>query len=326
MPVESPRAAAERARPAATPGADVHAAISRHNRAMSGRPATVLFADVSGSTKLYETAGDAAALEGISRCIAALRGATESFGGRVVKTIGDEVMALFPSPDAAAAAAAEMQGKMEALPEVAGTKLGVRIGFHSGPVLQRDNDVFGDTVNIASRLTEQAKKGEIILSAETAGQLAPIFRSMVRNLYAITVKGKADEVGLAELVWRSDADLTVFAGAKAKARTAAGVLRLRYRGRELVRRREADAITLGRDLGCGLVLDDEMASRSHCTIERRQEKIVLRDHSTNGTYVTIDGDGELLLRRDTVILRRHGWIAFGRPRGPGVETVEFSCD
>src|SRR5687767_9204380 len=114
---------------------------------MSERQATVLFADVSGSTKLYETAGDATALEAISGCLAAATRATQLAGGRVVKTIGDEIMALLPGPDAAAHAAADMQGKIDALPEVAGTKLGVRIGFHHGPVLQRDNDVFGDTVN-----------------------------------------------------------------------------------------------------------------------------------------------------------------------------------
>jgi class 3 adenylate cyclase len=292
---------------------------------MSERHATVLFADVSGSTKLYETAGDATALEAISGCLAAARRATEASGGRIIKTIGDEIMSLFPGPDSAANAAAEMQGKIDALPEVAGTKLGVRIGFHHGPVLQRDDDVFGDTVNLAARLVAQAKKGEIITSAETAQQLGPIFRSMVRNLYAITVKGKADEVALAELVWRRDADATVYAGARAKA-PIQGALRLKYRDRELTRRRDNDSLALGRDPASGIVIEDEMASRQHCTIERRQEKFVLKDHSTNGTYVTIEGDAEILVRRDELTLRKHGWIAFGQPRAAGVEVVEFFLD
>jgi adenylate cyclase len=292
---------------------------------MSERLATVLFADVSDSTKLYETAGDATALEAISGCIAAARRATESSGGRVVKTIGDEVMGLFPGPDAAANAAAEMQGRIDALPEVAGTKLGVRIGFHHGPVIQRDDDVFGDTVNLAARLVAQAKKGEIITSTETAQQLGPIFRSMVRNLYAITVKGKAEEIGLAELVWRRDADATVYAGTRAKA-PIRGALRLKYRDRQVTRRRDKDSISLGRDPASGIVIDDEMASRQHCTIERRQDKFVLKDHSTNGTYVTIEGDAELLVRRDELTLRKHGWIAFGQPRSEDVEAVEFFID
>jgi class 3 adenylate cyclase len=293
---------------------------------MKERHATVLFADVSESTKLYETAGDAKALEAISGCLAAARTATEAAGGRVVKTIGDEVMALFPQPDAAASAAAEIQTRVERLPEVAGAKLGVRIGFHCGPVLQQDDDVFGDTVNMAARLVAQAQKGEIITSEETASMLGPIFRSMVRNLYSITVKGKADEVGLAELVWRRDADATVYAGVRSKPRVAVGTLRLLYRGREIVRRRDADSVTVGRDPASGLVVDDEMASRNHCTIERRQDKFWLKDHSTNGTYITFEDDAELLLQREELTLRRHGWIAFGQPRGPGVEVAEFFCD
>jgi class 3 adenylate cyclase len=292
---------------------------------MGERQATVLFADVSGSTKLYETAGDATALEAISGCLKALRDATEASGGRVVKTIGDEVMGLFPGPDSAAGAAAEMQAKIDSLPLVAGIKLGLRIGFHHGPVLQREDDVFGDTVNLAARLVAQAKKGEIILSTDTVRLLGPMMRSMVRELHAITVKGKSEEVGLAELVWKRDADTTVFASAPQRSVPRAA-LRLKYRGQEVARRRDSDSVTIGRDLANGLVVEDEMASRQHCTIERRQDIFVLRDHSTNGTYVTVEGDAEMAVRRSEVSLRKHGFIAFGQPRAPGVEVVEFFVD
>ena len=293
---------------------------------MSDRLGTVLFADVSGSTSLYETAGDSAALEAISTCLGAARAATEAWGGRVVKTMGDEVMSIFPGPDAAANAAADIQVRIDALPAVAGKKLGVRIGFHHGPVLQRDDDVFGDTVNLAARLVSQAKKGEIILSTDTAGLLGPVFRTMVRELHAITVKGKAEEIGLVELIWKRDADATVYAGVQNRGRMARQALRLQYRGRELPQRRDTESISIGRDPASGLVVHDEMASRQHCTIERRQEQFVLRDHSTNGTYVTFDGDVEITVRRSEVSLRRHGWISFGQPRKPGVEVVEFFID
>src|SRR3989475_10256577 len=123
------------------------------------RQTTVLFADVSGSTKLYETAGDAAALTAIGRCIEHMRKAAESTGGRVVKTIGDEIMALFPSPDAAAGAAPEMHAPLEQLPEVGGAKLGVRAGFHSGPGVQGEGDVVGDPGNNAPRAVEPAGRG-----------------------------------------------------------------------------------------------------------------------------------------------------------------------
>ena len=290
------------------------------------RETTVLFADVSGSTKLYETVGDAAAHEAIARCLERLREAADMSGGRLVKTIGDEVMVLFPRPDAAAMAAARMQVAMEELPAVGGTKLGLRVGFNAGPVIQRDNDVFGDTVNLASRLVDQAGKGQIITSAETAAQLGPLYRSWIRQLYAIQVKGKSEEVALAEIVWRFDQHTTKVASAAPPPRSGRTVLRLRYVGKETVRRRETESITLGRGEDCGLAILDERASRHHCTIERRSDKWILKDHSTNGTWVTAEGESEIVLQREEYTLGKHGWIAFGQTRAEAVEVVEYFCE
>jgi len=219
-----------------------------------------------------------------------------------------------------------MHATIEQLPEVGGTRLGVRVGFHSGPVIQRDDDVFGDTVNMAARLVEQAGKGQIIISHETAELLSPAFRMFTRPLYSIQVKGKAEEVGLCEVMWRPVEDRTTVAGYRTKARPAAAVLRLKYRDTEVTRRRDNDSITIGREQGCGLVVADQKASRQHCTIDRRQDKWVLKDHSTNGTYVTAEGDSEMLLQREELTLRKHGWIAFGQPRSGTTEVVEYFCD
>jgi class 3 adenylate cyclase len=292
-----------------------------------GRHATVLFADVSGSTRLYETAGDAIALETINKMIADMRRATEAAGGRVVKTIGDEVMALFPTPGAAASAASQIQMQTDLLPIIGGMKLGVRIGFHSGPVIQRDNDIFGDTVNMAARLVAQATKEQIITSAETAADLGEGYKDRLRGLYAITVKGKADDVGLCELIWRYDGATTVILkpkGAAAKPKTV--MIRLKYRGKEIVRRRDNDSVTLGRDESSGLVIAEDKCSRHHCTIERRGDHFVLKDHSTNGTYVTIGDEDEVLLQRAEIPLRKKGWISFGQTRIGAHESVEFFCD
>jgi adenylate cyclase len=293
-----------------------------------GRHATVLFADVSGSTKLYEAAGDAMALETINRMLGDMRRATEAAGGRVVKTIGDEVMALFPTPQAAAVAASQIQAETDLLPIVGGMKLGVRIGFHSGPVIQKDNDVFGDTVNMAARLVAQATKEQIITSEETAQTLGETYKERLRGLYAITVKGKAEDVALCELVWRYDGATTVILRPKAapgvKPKTV--MVRLKYRGKELVRRRDNDSVTLGRDESSGLQILEDKCSRHHCTIERRGDKFVLKDHSTNGTYVTIGEEDEVLLQRDEIALRKKGWISFGQTRIGGHESVEFWCD
>src|SRR5882672_4587338 len=170
-----------------------------------------------------------------------MRKAAESSGGRVVKTVGDEVLCIFRLPDAAAAAAAEMQGAVDLLPIESGTKLGLRIGFHAGPVIQQDADVFGDTVNLASRLVATAVKGQIITSSETAKLLNPVIRSSMRELYKIQVKGKAGEVGLCEMQWRrNDEETTVFASGRMKKSQSASVLRLKYHDKEITRRRDND--------------------------------------------------------------------------------------
>ena len=292
----------------------------------TGRETTVLFADVTGSTRLYEAVGDAAASEAIARCVAALRQAVESSGGRVVKTIGDEVMALFQTPDDAATAAARMHISVESLPAVGSSKLAVRIGFQTGNVIQRDNDIFGETVNLASRLVEQAMKGQVLTSDETASMLSPVIRKSMRRLYSIPVKGSNDELVLCEFVWRQSPDITDLATTLSGLRPPRTRLRLRYRGREVPRRRANESVVIGRDQDCQLVVADHTASRQHCTIERRQDKFVLQDHSTNGTYVTLEGEKEILLRREEIALQSRGWIAFGRPRKETTDLVEFACD
>src|SRR5436190_21214652 len=84
---------------------------------------SVLFADVSGSTKLYETAGDAVAHAAIEKCVNLMREKTLKAKGRVIKTIGDEVMSEFPTADAAGDAAIEMQSAISELPPVGGTRI-----------------------------------------------------------------------------------------------------------------------------------------------------------------------------------------------------------
>lgn len=290
------------------------------------RQTVVLFADVSGSTRLYETAGDAVAMEAIERCLALMRKAVEAAGGRVVKTIGDEIMALFSTPDLATGAAAEMQHAIDQLLPVANTKLGLRVGFHAGPVMQRDDDVFGDTVNVASRLVEQAVRGQVITSQETMAQLGPVFRAWTRRLYAIPVKGKSAEVGLCEVIWSQRADTTAISAHRPAPRPAAVMLRLKCGEHERLLRRNPDSITIGREQSPGgMVVADPNASRLHCTIERRQDRFVIIDHSSNGTFVTVEGDGELLLRREEFTLRKRGWIALGQPRASAIEVIEYDC-
>ena len=287
----------------------------------------MLFADLAGSTRLYESAGDRAMAEAIRQCLDVVRRAAEASGGRVVKTIGDELMAVFPDPDQATQAATRMHIAVNALPLIEGQKRSLRIGFHCGPVVQRDGDIFGDTVNLASRLTAQATRGQVLTSAATVTKLTPLLRGATRRLYDITVKGKAADVSLCEVLWARGADVTDFPLGQARQPARFSILRLRLGARELVRRRRVETITIGRDAECTLVIAEATASRNHCVIERRQNHLVIRDHSSNGTFLWVAGDThDLVLRREEFVLRGRGWISFGQPKRTASEVAEYFCE
>ena len=288
--------------------------------------AAVLFADVSGSTKLYETAGDAIAHAAIEKCVNLMREKTLGCNGRVIKTIGDEVMSAFPTADDAAGAAIEMQSAISEMPPVGATQIGIRIGFNHGPVVERDGDVFGDAVNLAARLAAVATKGQIITARETVMQMAPMLKASTRAITTIQVKGKAQEIQVYELIWQQSEDMTTLASQKSVYKPKNAKLKLLVQGSEVVLSAERPAVALGRDASADLVIKERMASRAHGKIERRLDKFVLTDHSANGTFITIEGDKEIVLRREEFTLRGHGWIAFGQSRATATDVVEFFCE
>ena len=293
---------------------------------MADEPASlaVLFADVSGSTRLYESLGDAEALATIGRCVALMSTVCVGHGGRVVKTIGDEVMAVFPSADTAAQAAVEMQARISVHPPVGGSRLAIRVGFHLGPAIEADGDVFGDSVNVAARMAALAKREQIILSAHTADALAPWLRARVRELDTLSVKGKSQDIGIIELIWQdSEEDLTAVA---TRWTPLPARIVLRHGAKEIVLDESATSITIGRDADNDIVIADRKASRLHARMERRRDKFVIIDQSSNGTYVAVDGEPEIMLRREELMLRGRGHVTFGHAYGDDpTEFLGFSC-
>jgi len=286
----------------------------------------VLFADVSGSTKLYETVGDAAAHAAIDLCVKLFANITQEHGGRVIKTIGDEVMAIFPQASDAGRAATDIQLGIASMPPVDKVRLGVRVGLHFGPVVERDGDVFGDTVNLSARLTEMAARGQIITSLETVEKLGDLQRLDCRKLYAIPVKGKEKDVQICEILWTDVDDATTLAAPRTRNEKASMVLRVSYRGRNIVLPTERKTLVLGRDATADLVVAERMASRMHCEIEERTGRFFITDRSANGTWVTIDGSAEVILRREESMLHGHGFISLGQPNAAATEVVEFFCE
>ena len=284
----------------------------------------VLFADIAGSTKLYDTLGDTQAKRMIDECIALMRAITAQYGGRVIKTIGDEVMCVLPDADSGCLAAMDMQLKISALPIVSGVQRAIRAGFHVGGVIEENNDVFGDTVNLAARMAGLAKGTQIMTTRATVDRLSTLLRSATRPIAALSVKGKGDDVEVCEVIWQASDEMTMSTPSiLAAARNV--VLWLKHAGQEHLLEQANSGIILGRDASCQIVVADRMASRQHARVERRRDKFFLIDQSTNGTFVSVAGEPEISLRREEVMLRGTGQIAFGHSVGEGnEEVVEFS--
>ncbi len=285
----------------------------------------ILFADVSGSTTLYEKLGDQRALAGIESVLSELRKSVAVQHGRVVKTIGDEVMAVFEPADGAMQAACDMQTRVAAISPTGNVRLAIRVGFHYGPAIEDKADYFGDAVNTAARMAGLAKGGQVITSGPTVDALSPLLRASTRDLDAMPVKGKQDEIRIFEVIWQDSEDLTTLASRESPVIMHAPTLTLTYRDHVLTLGAAKPSASLGREAGNDLAIADKMASRVHCKIEYRRGKFFLTDQSTNGTYVTVEGDAELMLKREQLLLRSRGVISLGASSAAaGAEIVAFA--
>jgi adenylate cyclase len=298
-------------------------------------PRAILFADVSGSTELYEKLGNKPAKKAIDLCLNELRGIVGAHQGQVVKEIGDELMVMFGKAETALQAAAEMQQRVTVLPPIAGVKLAIRIGFHLGQVLEDEEnkgDFWGDAVNVAARLAGLAKAGQVLTSSVTVNTLPPAQRDTLRDLGAISVKGKQDAVHVYELLWGDTDDATQLVGRASSARreTASSTrletkLTLSAAGRTLVFPPDKNVLVLGRDKICDFVVEEKTASRRHARIERKGLQYFLVDESTNGTYVAVEGDREVVLSRDRLLLGERGKIALGTSTSSAAASISFEC-
>jgi class 3 adenylate cyclase len=290
----------------------------------------ILFADVVGSTKLYELMGDLKARDMVAICIDAMRSATEQNHGTVIKTMGDEVMSTFPSADDALNAAAQMQQTISTHPDlkVEGQPVAIRIGCHFGPVVLENRDIFGSAVHTANRMTSQAKASQIITTATMVDKLTPDWRAAVRQIDVATLKGRSDEVALFEVLWQTE-DVTSMLPAIALSQRDGRRhrLRLRYQGQEVVVDDQRTNVTIGRAEDCDFVVKGNLISRLHARIEINRNKFVLIDQSTNGTFVQTKDGEEAFVRRDSMQIKGEGLIGLGKvPEQTSAQSIRFICE
>lgn len=167
------------------------------------RSVAVLFTDIQGSTAYYEKFGDIAGFAMVHECNDLLKKIVEEHGGRVIKNIGDAIMACFDSCEQSVKATVEMQRKLR---EANSSKIEeeqqarVRIGVHYGQAIVRAGDVFGDAVNVASRIQSLALPEQILISDCLAREVATCDFDM-SPLGRFQLKGKTEERELYEVRW-----------------------------------------------------------------------------------------------------------------------------
>ncbi len=282
----------------------------------------ILFADVVGSTQLYDKFGDTKASETVAHCLEVMKDATHQFDGTVIKTIGDEVMSTFQTADDAMSAAAQMQARITTDEEQARDEdripVSIRIGCHFGPIVQEQNDIFGAAVHTANRMTSQAKAKQIVISGATVEQMGPDWAAQTRQIDIATVRGRIDEVALYELLWQPDEATSMVPRIEWRSDTRnSGKLVLSFRETTVEISDEKMNVNMGRADDNDVVVKGNLISRIHARVEKRRGKFMLIDQSTNGTFLqNVEGE-ETFVRRDSTELVGEGTIGLGRVAKPG---------
>lgn len=295
------------------------------------RELVILFADVVGSTRLFEVLGDARARDVVATCVDLMKRACEQHSGRVIKTMGDEVMATFDASDDALDAACQMQTEISAHPDlqVEGQHVSIRVGAHYGRVVEEERDVFGAAVHTANRMTSQAKAGQIIVTDGLVKRASAEWRDAVRMLDVAVPRGQQGEVGVYEVLWqRGEATSMLPAIATLTEHHKPFHIRLRYGDKEItLDDRQRPSATIGRGEDNDLVVKGNLVSRLHARIEAGKNRFMLVDQSTNGSFVHTSKGEDAFVRRDSLPLVGSGVIGLGRaPEPDSYHTIEYFCD
>ncbi len=291
-----------------------------------------MFADVAGSTAMYENMGDDLARERISKALNALISVSRRHNGKLVKTIGDEILVYFTDIDMAVYAAKAIQETMEddRSPETIGVS--IRIGMQYGSTILESDDIFGDTVNVAARIASMAKARQILCTQEIAFLVksAELSNNM-RPYDRLRVKGRNEQLDVYLYGWEQEGDITNMATASSFTNPArhdqAQSLTLNFAGKPNLIDVDTASYIIGRGKDCELVVLGDLISRYHSKIEHRRGKFIISDQSTNGTFIRSVEGQDVFLRREEFTLFGSGYISLGKKVDMADENlIHFVCE
>lgn len=281
---------------------------------------SVVFADLTGSTGVFEALGNEKATQAITRLTQLIGETCVLHGGRVVKNLGDGVLALFPEPDAALRAVVQLQRdhntRIQNWPPK--LRMQLRVGVAVGPVVEVDGDTFGDPVNLAARLSDLCGDAEIWFSGMGRSELDVPPGARLRSLGPVAIRGLSEPREVLQIEWQDNEPtdmLTVPAplGMPApRADPLLGHIELNWLDVHAAFTSGQMPIHLGRH--AEFAVSDQRVSRQHARIDWTNNNFVLTDLSSYGTWVRFgSGDSEIALRRQYCVLVGEGEIALGAP-------------
>lgn len=283
---------------------------------------SVLFADIAGSSKMYELLGDDQARRLIMELLGDLSNVAYKYKAESLRTYGDELMCAFNSADDAVIAASGMHHLVDARPPVRWGEIdniGLYIRIDTGTIIRVGNKLFGDAVNSAAKMKTLAKPYQTLISVNTLDELSDQNKKMTRFVGKLPIKGKTGTYDVFEYLHEEE-NATLVMERTVDELSYIAVLELACDSETYKMDDNHAIMTIGRLPANDIVLKYPGVSRMHAKIEHRKSKFVLIDASSNGTLVHITGREPVLVKHDEFQLYGQGIICPGRnasPSSPG---------
>ena len=283
---------------------------------------TIVFADLADSTGIFETLGNTQAAQLVSQTTHWIGSLGASRGGNVIKYLGDGVLMSFADNHCALQASIAIQRlhreKVSLLPN--DIQVQIKIGLARGEVIEQDGDFFGDTVNVASRLSDLSGADQIFVTQDVIEGFTSSHEVRSRYLGPMVIRGKAESVTVYRVEWQvEESSEFMTMQASPDSRLSPGMvtpmsIELSLLDLKLTFNLEDLPIFLGRFSDVQFVVNNPRVSRLHAKIDLRGYVFVLEDLSSFGTWARFSGsDAVIALRRQECILLDQGELALGAP-------------
>jgi adenylate cyclase len=282
--------------------------------------ATIVFVDIAGSTEIFGALGNAQAAELITGTTQWIGKLCETHGGRVIQFLGDGVFVLFDHNTAAVESMVDLQllhtERQRDVPP--GRRMKLKVGLARGDVVEQGGHCYGDTVNVASGLSDLASPEQILVTDGVVNQLAAHIQSRARRLGSLGIRGRAEPCVVHQIDWQNDMAsefVTVHAAldtAKPPMDDPQISIALSWQDTHASFSIQDLPLYLGRVSHANFVVNAPQVSRLHAKVSMRGDQFVIEDLSTFGTAVRFGvGNATVALRRQTCVLVQGGAIALG---------------